>query len=901
MKKIFIFLHKALSSITRSKNILLFCVLICLIAIFWSPINTVLVDVLVTPIFQNITENSWGIMVAMIVIEISYYIMIYKQLLYEKRHSIRRILTIEVIIVYLIFRFSGEYRFYGIRESFPAYLDIICILTVIAEVLFCCFNYIKEKKSKSSIPESNAPTFFMDSPTHSDDLKRNEYAHALVDRIVFTFSKRPMEEMTTSLSVLLSERFGQGKSSFLEQIKDICKNQKIETIVFRPWLSNNPDHLTLNYFNLLKEQLGTNNKELKKLLDSYAILASEHITGKIAKVSNSLLNNSSIEVQHDDIARIMQREGKLRIVLIDDVDRLQPEELLSLIKLIRNTADFPYIAYVVAADKYALKDTLQVSAGITDPEKYLKKFFNFELLFPADDDNIIDSLKKNISAILRGFGYMENDIKKLSADIDNNAEYYAPVFANMRDVYRFCNVLSFALDITKKHSDGISLLNDIYINDFVKICMIQYISPELYKMLRDYSSSVLKYAGNGRLTLGDGIKKFVADRENVRRARAMAQQIVRLKNTYSEKETDKNGNQNNEAEAPTKAVEDIMNKIAPSGIELLKNILAELWEDSINYAHPKSICYTSQYFLYFSGRYKRCEMSDIEVAELFGKAGDDFSNSARSLIETKRESMLHKLKILLSYEKIDRLHLLNNIQSLAYIDYLHYCEENGFVYSGFYDFYCNREYGSIVRQLYRLRNNDDTDILYKEHLGYFNSTNEFAFAALSIKYIKRPEHSNIENVFSAEQLEEFAKQTIDNFYNRLFVKNPFAAKTIEAIPCMRSINLKYWNYLFEEYVKKSEKPMEWLFRLFITDKNGGMYWNRSMLMAIIGEKQEIHSLSLYNLVCSICNDETFKKYEGYLSKFETKDYFESISNEMIDGNLFLKDAYEWLKEKHINP
>ena len=95
--------------------------------------------------------------------------------------------------------------------------------------------------------------------------------------------------------------------------------------------------------------------------------------------------------------------------------------------------------------------------------------------------------------------------------------------------------------------------------------------------------------------------------------------------------------------------------------------------------------------------------------------------------------------------------------------------------------------------------------------------------------------------------------------------------------------------------------MEWLFRLFITDKNGGMCWNRSMLMAIIGEKQEIHSLSLYNLVCSICNDETFRKYEGYLSKFETKDYFESISNEMIDGNLFLKDAYEWLKEKHINP
>lgn len=471
----------------------------------------------------------------------------------------------------------------------------------------------------------------------------------------------------------------------------------------------------------------------------------------------------------------------------------------------------------------------------------------------------------------------------------------------MRDVNRFCNVLSFVLDIMKKQDDGISLLNDIYVNDFVKICMIQYISPELYKMLRDYSPSVLKYAGRGRLTLGDGIKKFVDDRENVRRAKVMAQQIVRQKNINNENENDNNGNQDIESEAPTKTVEDIMNKIAPSGIELLKNILAELWEDTINYAHPKSICYISQYFLYFSGRYKRCEMSDIEVAELFGKAGDDFSNSAKKLIETKRESMLHKLSILLLSEKIDRLHLLNNIQSLAYIDYLHYCKENGSVYSGFYDFYCNREYGSIIRQLYRLRKNDDTDKLYKEHQEYFNSTNEFAFAALSIKYIKRPEHSDLENVFSVEQLDEFAKLIIDNFYNKLFVKNPFADKTIEAIPCMRTIYLKYWEKKFFEFVKKTGTATEWLFRLFMLNGNDGMLWDKRMSMALFWDNPNSNSLPLYNLANKICNDETFEKYNDCIWDFETNNNVELLSNKMIDNNLFLKDAYEWLKEKQINP
>lgn len=883
-------------------NIKLFLSILCLIVILWKPLNFAINTILVFPILQHVSDNCWIVMIALVLLEGLYYWVVYKKVSSRSGNLKRLIIAIEIILLYLLFRLSDEYSFYGLGETFPAYTDVVFIIVTIAEIVLL-FKNNKQAEGKNDVDMSYSK-FLFDKPTDKDDLKRRGYAITLVKKIKSTFPVPPLEERkkktNTSFTVLLSERYGQGKSSFFEQIKNICTGHKIDVIVFRPWLSNNPDHLIINYFDLLKEELGNYNKELKKLLQSYSVLASEHITGKITKEMSELLNEGSIEKQHDRISSILLEEGKLRIVLIDDVDRLQADELLALIKLVRNTADFPYIAYVIAADKEAMKETLK-SVGISDPEEYLKKFFNFELLFPADDDNIIDSLKKNISSILREFGYGENDIKELSVDINNNAEYYAPVFTNMRDVNRFCNVLSFVLDIMKKQDDGISLLNDIYVNDFVKICMIQYISPELYKMLRDYSPSVLKYAGRGRLTLGDGIKKFVDDRENVRRAKVMAQQIVRQKNINNENENDNNGNQDIESEAPTKTVEDIMNKIAPSGIELLKNILAELWEDTINYAHPKSICYISQYFLYFSGRYKRCEMSDIEVAELFGKAGDDFSNSAKKLIETKRESMLHKLSILLLSEKIDRLHLLNNIQSLAYIDYLHYCKENGSVYSGFYDFYCNREYGSIIRQLYRLRKNDDTDKLYKEHQEYFNSTNEFAFAALSIKYIKRPEHSDLENVFSVEQLDEFAKLIIDNFYNKLFVKNPFADKTIEAIPCMRTIYLKYWEKKFFEFVKKTGTATEWLFRLFMLNGNDGMLWDKRMSMALFWDNPNSNSLPLYNLANKICNDETFEKYNDCIWDFETNNNVELLSNKMIDNNLFLKDAYEWLKEKQINP
>lgn len=891
-------------------NIKLFLPILCLIVILWKPLNSVINTILVSPILQHVSDNCWIVMIALVLLEGLYYWVVCKKVSSRSSNLKRIIIAIEIILLYLLFRLSDEYSFYGLGETFPAYTDVVFIIVTIAEIVLFYKNN-KQAAGKNDV-DIRYSKFLFDKPTDKDDLKRRGFAITLVEKIKSTFPILPLEERrkktNTSFTVLLSERYGQGKSSFFEQVKNICESQKIDVIVFRPWLSNNPDHLIINYFDLLKDELGNYNKELRKLLQSYSVLASEHITGKAAIVVSGLLNEGSIEKQHDRISSILLEEGKLRIVLIDDVDRLQAEELLALIKLVRNTADFPYIAYVVAADKAAMKDTLK-TVGIADPEEYLKKFFNFELLFPADDNNIIESVKSNIGTVLLEFGYREDDIKELSLDIDKNSDYYAPVFTNMRDVYRFCNILSFELDILKNHKkdngNNISILNDIYINDFVKICLIQYISPKMYKLFRDYRFSVLKDAGNGRLTLENSLKEFVDDRESVRRAKAMVEQIASQKKNDTKKESNNDSNQSHDnyckIKATPKTAVDFIEKIEPNSSELLKAILAEIWEDTINYVHPKSVCYSSQYFLYFSGRYRKDEMSDNEAAELFAKTIDDFSNAANELILHKRDSMIHKLNILVLSETIDRLSLLKKIQSLAYIDYKHYCEENGFLYSGFYDFYNNREYGNIVRRLYRLRYKDDKNGIYKVHRDYFYSTNEYTFAALSLKYISRPELSDSEKLFSDEQINEFAQQTISNFFYKLFVNNPFDVKTVETIPCMRAINLKYWEELFFEYVKKTGNATEWLFRLFILNGEGGMLWNNQMFMALFGENNNSNSLPLYNLAYKICNDETFEKYKDSIWYFETDSHVDSIPNKTIDSNLFLKDAYEWLKEQHINP
>lgn len=886
-------------------NIKLFLSILCLIVILQKPLNSAINTILVSPILQHVSDNCWIVMIVLVLLEGLYYWVVYKKVSSRSSNLKRLIIAIEIILLYLLFRLSDEYSFYGLGETFPAYTDVVFIIGTIAEIILFCNNN-KQAKGKNNV-DVGYSNFLFDKPTDKDDLKRRRFAITLVEKIKSTFPVPPLKERkkktNTSFTVLLSERYGQGKSSFFEQIKSICESQKIDVIVFRPWLSNNPDHLIINYFDLLREKLGNYNKELRKLLESYSVLASEHITGKVAKVASGLLNEGSIERQHDRISRILLEEGKLRIVLIDDVDRLQAEELLALIKLVRNTADFPYIAYVVAADKAAMRETLK-SVGITEPEEYLKKFFNFELLFPADDNNIIDSLINNICAILRGFGFGEDDIKELSADINKNSEYYAPVFTNIRDVYRFCNILSFELDVIKNGNENLSLLNDLCIYDFVEVCIIQYLSPDLYKILRDYRYSLLKESDYGRLSLKDDYEKYVNSREPMQRMlKTVNLAKVREDIDFEGNSQPAKSNEDRMVEEP-KTLSEVIDKATPQKTELIRFILADLWPNTVGNVDLRRIRYTCQYFMYFAERYSRTELSDSESLMIFSLQEEDFVKKVSTIISQKKESLIHKLNIIVENRRVDRIILLDNIIRLSVIDYQNYTRLKDPLLLSYFEYYRSQQYAPIVQRLYIQQRNEkiEKENLLETHKTFFKTCEQYAAGAFAINAMK-PFYSDVDgryiSVFSKEQVDILSKILIDNFFSKVFITDPFGEKTIKDIPCIRVANNKYWDDLFVKYVQKYENPMEWLFRLFeLNESRDGLHWNSEMVLAVLGEYQKLDSFDVVaeNLVGKdALND--YKQGMEYINPNHT----DFSTKEKVNSKPFTKAAYEWLITRTSKP
>lgn len=887
-------------------NIPAFIISLCLIAVFWVPLNNAMATVFVNPLLMHVKNHSGLVQFVLIVLMAVCYFFVSKQMKRESWWSIRRILTFEVICVLIIFRFSGLYEFYGIGRGFPSYLDVVAILAVVVEIYAIFWNVLSNCNNTST--ESEYTSFFIDQPTKKDELKRKSYAQVLVEKIVSTFSIKQFNDTENhdmgSFTVLLSERYGQGKSSFFEQIKGVCSDKNIEVIEFKPWLSNDSGQMIFNFFNLLREKLGFHDKELRKLLQSYAIVASDHITGKAAKASLNLFDSISIETQHDRISQILQEERKLRVVLIDDVDRLQTDELLALIKLIRNTADFPYIAYVVAADKSAVKETLR-SASISDTEVYLKKFFNFELLFPADDDNVLGKLIDRIAEILKQFGYTSQNIKEIEDNINKHPQYYTPVFPNMRDVYRFCNILSFELDLLRsmKNAEGvnISMLKDVYIADLVKICMIQFVSLDLYKIFRDYRFVLLEDYRHGKLVLRDVCKKFVDTSERMQCVRETVKKAGNIMPEIDFEGNSQSGEDNFEGkEVDFKTLSELLINVSPDEEELLKFLIDDLWDKTDGYVDLRKVCYRNQYFLYFSGKYRRDELSDQEALNLYSSDGALFVQETEKKIANKKESMLHKLNsIVVRGMMEDRLLLFENILFMSQIDHKEYLKQNPMLPIGYYEFFQTQQYGEIIRKLYLPQGDEtiDKDAFLTAHKELFRTTKEFASNALGIHWIECASllEEGFSPIFTKEQAVCFSKILIDRFYNEVFIKNPFDEKAIETIPCMRLANEPYWNKLFVKYIQASDNPMEWMFRLFKLNGDGkGMSWNRQMVLAVCGEHPQLNTIM--ELAKGIVGDEIFQEYKENSNLIvPLSGEFDNIEN--IMNKQFTKAAYEWLTKQ----
>lgn len=425
----------------------------------------------VVPIASKVADYHWLVTIAICLIIIIYYI---RESYYRKFINIKRhIFILAFIIINILCFFSKKWNY-----DCSAYWIFFAI--ILSELISSIFI---KKKSKETI----SPELEIEKTENIEDSYNRQHIYDTTYKTLKTCFYKD-----GSFAVSISGAWGSGKTVFKKQLKkNYEKDNKVSIIEFEAWKCDSPTIIIRNFFTQLKDKLKIYFPNISIDFNNYIDLLLDNDSVKplrvIAKEVNNLLNKD--KDPFDTIKNYLKESKHKVVVFIDDIDRLDADEIKEVLRLVRNTANFPYIQFIVTCDNDYVCDTLK-KKGIENPKLYLEKFFNLEIPLPKFEERIIcEELKSRISKTISDiWGIKENDIQ-----IDKMIYYRYDEFTNnikdcvlvnkvllsMRDVIGFHNSFKLIAETYKNYENQ----TEIDFQDLFFLELLRYKYPKLHSAL----------------------------------------------------------------------------------------------------------------------------------------------------------------------------------------------------------------------------------------------------------------------------------------------------------------------------------------------------------------------------------------------------------------------------------
>lgn len=346
-----------------------------------------------------------------------------------------------------------------------------------------------------------------------DKLNRKGFAESLA-HVIRTWRDKP------SLVIGLFGDWGSGKSSLKNLVLEAIDSQdkaSMHVVEFSPWQVSSQEMLSETFFREVGKALsktgptedavtkrrvarwkmyssvlsmaGTVARAFRSAVPptdaislklSTAAAAVEAVAG-VTKVgaeaveaegASDLLTLSELKEQ---IADDLRSIDKPILVVLDDIDRLNKQEIRYTLQLVKANADFPNIIYLLLAQKKTVVDALEeIAPG--NALVYLEKIIQVSFDVPSVNRNQLQSLFLNgLNELLNG-PQLE---KRFSNTYWGSVfPHLFPLFRNLRDLNRFLGALAFHIQL---FLNG----NTFEVNpvDLIALEAIRLFEPEVYKQI----------------------------------------------------------------------------------------------------------------------------------------------------------------------------------------------------------------------------------------------------------------------------------------------------------------------------------------------------------------------------------------------------------------------------------
>lgn len=315
-----------------------------------------------------------------------------------------------------------------------------------------------------------------------------------------------------AFTVGITGSWGSGKTSMLNMVIEELQDREYTTVRFSPWLFSSEEKILRELFEQLIETLtpsgNKSGSRIVNLLTNYQELLDEGIAAAtnlvavtatnpaIAALANvarpiekhvikkllrriGATNNkmSSVEQLRSNIAKEMEKLDKNIVIIIDDIDRLDSNEIRLIFKLVNLTLSFPHIVFVLAYDEGVVCAALRDVQGISG-ERYLEKIIQLPISLPRlSSKQKTELAQKSIARCIESMPlYSQQDAmgQSMLAKVFQYLIY--PSLETPRQALRFTNAVRIRSLISGK---------EIHPVDLIAMTMIQLEYPLLEHWIWD--------------------------------------------------------------------------------------------------------------------------------------------------------------------------------------------------------------------------------------------------------------------------------------------------------------------------------------------------------------------------------------------------------------------------------
>lgn len=356
--------------------------------------------------------------------------------------------------------------------------------------------------------------FYSDNPINNkgeDCLNRTEFSKQLA-KAILSYTK------IDNFTISLCGKWGSGKTSILnmvvEEINELTKDKRVDEkpiiITFNPWNYSDCNQLINQFFQAIQSKIKVDdkNEKLKNVgnalqkyssifeYSTYIPLLGQYlgpIKDLLANVGEHMAEIAaervSLTFQKTKVIDALKSQKQKFIIIIDDIDRLNNEQIRLIFQLVNSLAGFPNMIYLLSFDRNVVTRALE-SEQNCNGEEYLEKIIQVPFEVPVANKSLVN---KAFCEMLDDIIFDEN------AQTDNFEQDYwdivfpkciSPFIKSMRDVNRILNTFQFKYGLMHEETNCVDLL---------ALTTLQVCAPEIYYWISDNTNYLIgsKYTSGG--------------------------------------------------------------------------------------------------------------------------------------------------------------------------------------------------------------------------------------------------------------------------------------------------------------------------------------------------------------------------------------------------------------------